>query len=61
MPMTPALRSRVIDALGEIVPTPDAVNCMDCDLSGGCVDEHGCRRELCEQILAVIEREGGFG
>lgn len=57
--MTSAIRSRVLDAMAEVVPLPE-FGCNDCDTNGGCANQHACRMEVCEMMLAVIERESGM-
>lgn len=53
--MTSPARSRVLDAMAEVAPLPQ--DCDDCDPNGGCANPHACRLEVCERLLAVIERE----
>lgn len=55
-----AIRARVLDAMVEVLPhnADPQEDCRTCDPSGGCATPHDCMLELCERLLAVIEREG---
>lgn len=59
--MSPSTRVRVVDAMVEALPhnADPQEDCRDCDPSGGCATPHDCMMELCERLLAIVERESG--